>query len=68
MDCFAKAYDCAREGEGVEVGLSFGKWSCLGFYLGLESMTIVSFTLLLGPTGSSPVTLILAIGTGSNLH
>ena len=45
LDCFEKAYECFVNGEGVVV---VGKWSFLGCYLGLESLTIVSlFSLLI---------------------
>jgi len=51
LDCFSRAYDCFTDKEGMEGVLGTCKWSCMGAYLGLESVTIVSLllSLILGP-------------------
>src|SRR3954466_1590442 len=44
LDCFAKSLASFHENEGLDVLLGTGKWSCMGIYLGLESITIVSYS------------------------
>ncbi|KAG4443826.1 hypothetical protein IFR05_000726 [Cadophora sp. M221] len=40
LECFSKAYDCFRDVDGVRGVLAVCKWSCLGGYMFLESVTI----------------------------
>jgi hypothetical protein len=42
LDSFSKAFDSFYATDGVVGVLEVGKWSCLGAYLFLESLTIVS--------------------------
>jgi hypothetical protein len=42
LDAFPKAFDSFYATVGVMGVLEVGKWSCLGAYLFLESLTIVS--------------------------
>ena len=42
LDCFSKAFEAFYTSEGVSGVLEVGKWSCMGAYLFLESVTIVS--------------------------
>ncbi|KAH7419106.1 peroxisomal biogenesis factor 11 [Cadophora sp. MPI-SDFR-AT-0126] len=41
LECFSKAYDCFYTIDGMRGVLALGKWSCLGAYLFLESVTIL---------------------------
>ena len=58
MTCFEKVVECfytrneGNSGFGIRA-LLVGKWSCLGAYLFLESVTIVSDVLSLGGGDSS---------------
>ncbi len=42
LECFSKALECFYAASGVMGLLEVGKWSFLGVYLFLESLTIVS--------------------------
>ncbi|KAE8451597.1 hypothetical protein EG329_003670 [Mollisiaceae sp. DMI_Dod_QoI] len=41
IDCLAKAYTVFREETGLVAVLAVGKWSCMGAFLFLESLTIL---------------------------
>ncbi|KAK0124324.1 hypothetical protein ONS95_009294 [Cadophora gregata] len=41
LECFSRAYDCFRTVDGVRGVFAVGKWSCLGSYMFLESVTIL---------------------------
>ncbi|KAH6723997.1 peroxisomal biogenesis factor 11 [Leptodontidium sp. 2 PMI_412] len=41
LECFSKAYDCFHGVDGVRGVLAVCKWSCLGGYMFLESVTIL---------------------------
>ncbi len=43
IDCLEKAYTVFREETGLVAVLAVGKWSCMGAFLFLESLTIVSY-------------------------
>lgn len=45
IDCFSKAWNSFQESEGTDSILATGKWSCLGVYLGMESLAIVSLLI-----------------------
>ena len=42
LDCFERAWGCFVNSDGMQMMLGAGKWSFMGLYLGLESVTIVS--------------------------
>lgn len=42
LECFSKAFESFYASVGAKGVLEVGKWSCLGAYLFLESLTIVS--------------------------
>lgn len=44
LDCFSKASECLHAASGVVGLLEIGKWSFMGGYLFLESLTIVSMS------------------------